>query len=71
VVIWLAMIVIGVDDFTRNVAVLTAALPSAGWVFIFATRYEADAGKISAAILLTTAIAFLTFSTLVSMIVSR
>ena len=64
-VVWLAMMALGVDDFTRTVAVLTAALPSAGWVFIFATRYEADAGKISATILLTTAIAFLTFSGLV------
>jgi len=37
-------------------------------VFIFATRYEADAGKISATILLTTAIAFVTFSALVSLL---
>ena len=43
----------------------TAALPSAGWVFIFALRYEADAGRISAIILWTTALAFLTFSALV------
>jgi predicted permease len=62
---WLAMTLVQVDDFTRTVATLTAALPSAGWVFIFATRYEADAGKVSATILLTTAIAFLTFSGLV------
>jgi hypothetical protein len=41
-----------------------AGLPSAGWVFIFATRYEADAGRISATILLTTALAFATFSSL-------
>lgn len=66
VVVWIAMYAIGVDEFTRTVATLTAALPSAGWVFIFATRYEADAGKISATILLTTALAFLTFSALVS-----
>jgi predicted permease len=66
---WLVMTAIGADDFTRKVATLTAALPSAGWVFIFATRYEADAGKISAEILLTTAIAFVTFSALVSMLV--
>lgn len=68
-VVWVAMLAIGEDPFTRNVAVLTAALPSAGWVFIFATRYEADAGKISATILLTTAIAFLSFSALVSLLV--
>lgn len=67
-VIWLAMTALGVDDFTRKVAILTAALPSAGWVFIFATRYEADAGKVSATILLTTAIAFLSFSALVSLL---
>ena len=67
-VVWVAMYAIGQDPFTRRVATLTAALPSAGWVFIFATRYEADAGKISATILLTTAIAFLTFSGLVSLL---
>jgi predicted permease len=59
---WLAMTLLGVDSFARMIAVLTAALPSAGWVFIFAVRYKADAGRISATILLTTAIAFATFS---------
>ena len=59
---WCAMRVLGVDAFPTMIAVLTAALPSAGWVFIFAVRYKADAGRISAAILLTTAIAFVTFS---------
>ena len=64
-VVWLAMMAFGVDEFTRTVALLTAALPSAGWVFIFAIRYEADAGRISATILWTTALAFVTFSALV------
>lgn len=64
-VVWLAMSAIGTDEFTLTVAVLTAALPSAGWVFIFALRYEADAGRISATILWTTAFAFVTFSALV------
>jgi predicted permease len=59
---WIAMTLLGVDAFPRMIAVLTAALPSAGWVFIFAVRYKADAGRISATILLTTAIAFVTFS---------
>ena len=59
---WCAMRLLGVDAFATMIAVLTAALPSAGWVFIFAVRYKADAGRISAAILLTTAIAFVTFS---------
>lgn len=63
--VWLAMKAFGVDPFTSLVAVLAAGLPSAGWVFIFATRYEADAGRVSATILLTTAIAFATFSALV------
>jgi malonate transporter len=64
-VIWIAMHAFGIDPFTAMVAVLVAALPSAGWVFIFALRYEADAGRISATILWTTALAFLTFSGLV------
>ena len=63
--VWVAMWAFGVDPFTTLVAVLAAALPSAGWVFIFATRYEADAGRVSAIILLTTVIAFATFSTMV------
>lgn len=63
-VAWVAMRLLGVDPFTTTVAVLAAALPSAGWVFIFATRYEADAGRVSATILLTTALAFVTFSAL-------
>lgn len=61
---WASMRAFGMDPFTTTVAVLVAGLPSAGWVFIFATRYEADAGRISATILLTTALAFATFSTL-------
>lgn len=64
-VAWGAMSLFGMDPFVAMVAVLVAALPSAGWVFIFAVRYEADAGRISATILLTTALAFLTFSGLV------
>jgi len=63
--IWLTMLAFGIDEATRQVAVLVAALPSAGWVFIFAIRYEADAGRISATILWTTALAFVTFSGLV------
>ena len=59
------MTALGIDGFTRMVATLVAALPSAGWVFIFAIRYEADAGRISAAILWTTALAFASFSALV------
>jgi predicted permease len=60
--VWSVMTAFAVDPFARMIAVLTAALPSAGWVFIFAVRYKADAGRISAAILLSTALAFVTFS---------
>jgi malonate transporter len=62
---WAAMHALGVDPFTTQVAVLAAALPSAGWIFIFAIRYEADAGRVSATILLSTALAFASFSALV------
>ena len=44
--------------------VLAAALPVAGTVFLFAERQGADAERISAAILVSTALAFLTFSAL-------
>ncbi len=64
-VVWITMHLFGIDEFTTMVAVLAAALPSAGWVFIFAIRYEADVGRVSATILLTTALAFVTFSALV------
>jgi len=64
----LAMLAIGADDFTLRAAILVAALPSAGWVFIFALRYEADAARVSATILATTALAFVTFSALVWML---
>jgi predicted permease len=70
-VVWIAMWAFGVDPFTTLVAVLAAGLPSAGWVFIFATRYEADAGRVSATILITTALAFATFSALVWMLIGR
>ena len=63
--VWMTMYFFGIDPFTTTVAVLAAALPSAGWVFIFAVRYEADAGRVSATILLTTALAFATFSAIV------
>jgi len=61
----LALWAAGVDRFAALVALLAAALPSAGWVVIFAQRHEADAGRVAAAILATTALAFLTFSALV------
>ena len=61
----LALWIAGVDRFAALVALLAAALPSAGWVFIFAQRHEADAGRVAAAILATTALAFVTFSALV------
>lgn len=51
-----------VDGFAVAAGVLAAALPTAGWVFIFAQRYRADAARISATILFTTAFAFATFS---------
>ena len=49
----------------RDAAHAGGRVASAGWVFIFALRYEADGGRISAVILWTTALAFLTFSALV------
>jgi predicted permease len=68
-IVGIAMWAFAIDAFTTKVAVLTAALPSAGWVFIFAVRYKADAGRISATILLTTALAFVSLSLLLFFLV--
>ena len=64
-VVWLALMAVGVDRFTITVGVLTAALPTAGWVFIFAQRYESDVARISTALVASTALAAITFSVLV------
>lgn len=63
--VWLALLAFGLDRFTITVGVLTAALPTAGWVFIFAQRYESDVARISTALVASTALAAITFSTLV------
>jgi predicted permease len=63
--VWATTLLFDVDPFTATVGVLTAALPTAGWAFIFAQRYEADAGRVSAAVLFSTALSFITFSALV------
>jgi hypothetical protein len=48
--------------FTLTVLTLTAALPSASNVSVLAERYGADNGRIARIILISTAIAFVTFS---------
>lgn len=45
--------------------VLATALPTAGWVFIFAQRYESEVACISTALVASTALAAITFSALV------
>ena len=45
-----------------HVLVLVAALPAAGTVFLLAERHDANAERIASVILLTTALAFFTFS---------
>src|SRR4051812_5439275 len=62
---WLIMSAFNIDTFAKTVAVLTAALPTAGWAFILAQRYDADASRVSAVILFTTALSFATVSGLV------
>lgn len=64
-VVWMTLLAFGVDRFTMTAGVLTAALPTAGWVFIFAQRYESDVARISTALVASTALAAITFSTLV------
>lgn len=56
------------DNFTLTAMVLVAALPSASNVSLLAERFGADTGRIARIILLTTAVAFLTFSTAVALL---
>lgn len=50
------------NRFAWSVVVLVAALPSASNVSMLAERFGADTGRIARIILVSTAVAFLTFS---------
>ena len=56
------------DRFALEVMVLVAALPSASNVSVLAERFGADTGRVARIILLTTALAFLTFSAAVDLL---
>ena len=57
------------DAFAATVLALVAALPSASNVPMLAERFGADAGRIARIVLLTTALAFLSFSAAVAVLV--
>ena len=61
---WLAMRLLGapLSVFSLTVLVLAAALPSASTVSLLAERYGADNGRVTRAVVLSTALAFITFS---------
>ena len=67
----LAAIALGLplDRFALTVAVLVAALPSASNVAILAERFGADNGRIARIILLSTVLAFFSFSAAVALLV--
>lgn len=56
------------SKFALTVMVLVAALPSASNVAMLAEKFEADSGRIARIILVSTAAAFLTFSTAVGLL---
>lgn len=58
----------GPDRFTVHVLTLLAALPGASNVPMLAERFGADAGRIARIVLVTTALAFVTFSGSVSVL---
>jgi len=60
---------IALDPYALVVVALVAALPSASNVAMLAERYGADNGRIARIILVTTALAFVTFSAVVSLLV--
>jgi predicted permease len=59
---------VALDRFALTVLVLVAALPSASNVVMLAERFGADNGRIARIILVTTVLAFVTFSTAVAWI---
>lgn len=56
------------DRFTMVVVVLVAALPSASNVALLTERFGADTGRVARIILITTAVAFFTFSGAVALL---
>jgi predicted permease len=58
-----------IDKFTLVVVVLVAALPSASNVALLTERFGADTGRIAKIILLSTVLAFFTFSGAVSFLI--
>ena len=56
------------DQFALTVVVLVAALPSASNVALLAERFDADSGRIARIILLSTVLAFFTFSGAVALL---
>ena len=63
--VWLG---VPIDDFAVKVMVLVAALPSASNVAMLAERFGADSGRVAMIILLSTTVAFLTFSGAVALL---
>ena len=63
--VWLG---VPIDDFAVKVMVLVAALPSASNVAMLAERFGADNGRVAMIILLSTTVAFLTFSGAVALL---
>jgi predicted permease len=62
---WSAMqLGLPLTQFNLTVLVLAAALPSASTVSLLAERYGADNGRVTRIIVMSTALAFVTFSLL-------
>lgn len=59
---------LALDPFALTVMVLVAALPSASNVSVLAERFGADTGRIARIILISTALAFVSFSAAVSLL---
>jgi len=66
---WLAIRLLGapLSGFNLTVLVLAAALPSASTASLLAERYGADNSRVTRAVVLSTVLAFVTFSLLASM----
>jgi malonate transporter and related proteins len=70
---WTAIHLLGapLSPFNLTVLVLAAALPSASTVSLLAERYGADNGRVTRAVVTSTALAFITFSLLAWLVDAR
>ncbi len=66
--VWFAMTSLGVDPLWTIAATLSAAMPIGGTAFVLAERYKTAIARVSAAVLISTALSVVTVSALIALL---